>query len=101
MRPEHHHDAAYQRRRTRRVQHRRIPAPPEHRRMHATPLPDVSLRVAGSAAQGAARRRHRVSAPYVAWYGKDRVQTWRTPPEFFAKLHSRFSFTLDGAATEE
>lgn len=42
-----------------------------------------------------------VTQPYVSWYGKGRLQTWRTPPDFFAKQHARFSFTLDGAATEE
>lgn len=35
---------------------------------------------------------------YVAWYGKERRQSWGTPPEFFAPLHAEFGFTLDGAS---
>lgn len=38
------------------------------------------------------------SKKYVDWYAGDRVQTWQTPPEFFAGLNTRFRFTLDGAS---
>lgn len=37
---------------------------------------------------------------YVEWYGKGgRSQVWQTPPDFFDKLHARFNFTMDGAAS--
>lgn len=36
---------------------------------------------------------------YVDHYQGSRKQDRRTPVEFFHKLHERFSFTLDGAAT--
>lgn len=35
---------------------------------------------------------------YTDWYAGERRQTWTTPREFFAELHERFDFTLDGAA---
>lgn len=31
-------------------------------------------------------------------YVGDRRQDWRTPPEFFRRLHEEFQFTLDGAS---
>lgn len=41
------------------------------------------------------------AAPYVSWYEGARVQSWRTPPEFFAHLNERFRFTMDGASDAE
>lgn len=35
---------------------------------------------------------------YVEWYGKERRQNWRTPPEIFEPLDWEFRFTLDGAS---
>lgn len=37
-------------------------------------------------------------AAYVAWYGKERRQNWRTPRAMFDELHAEFAFTLDGAS---
>lgn len=37
---------------------------------------------------------------YVDHYKGERRQTRRTPREFFDKLHAKYKFTLDGAATE-
>lgn len=39
--------------------------------------------------------------PYVTHYQGERKQDRRTPREFFDSLHSRFNFTLDGAASSE
>lgn len=39
--------------------------------------------------------------PYVKHYEGERKQDRPTPREFFDKLHSRFHFTLDGAASPE
>ena len=38
---------------------------------------------------------------YVDHYAGERRQTCRTPRDFFAKLHDKYSFTLDGAALPE
>ena len=38
---------------------------------------------------------------YVDWYGKERNQRYRTPPEIFARWHAEFRFTLDGASEPE
>lgn len=35
---------------------------------------------------------------YVEWYGKGRVQNWRTPRSLFDRLHAEYGFTLDGAS---
>lgn len=35
---------------------------------------------------------------YVSWYRGQRLQVWRTPPDFFHSLHDEYHFTLDGAA---
>lgn len=39
--------------------------------------------------------------PYVDHYQGFRKQNRRTPRDFFEKLHQRFQFTLDGAASPE
>lgn len=39
-------------------------------------------------------------ARYVDHYQGERKQDRRTPKEFFEDLHARYSFTLDGAATQ-
>ena len=38
---------------------------------------------------------------YITWYGGVREQTWRTPPEFFERLHAEYGFTMDGAGSPE
>ena len=38
---------------------------------------------------------------YIDHYKGERLQTWRTPPEFFAKLHAKYAFTVDGAAEDD
>lgn len=42
-----------------------------------------------------------VGTAYVGWYGKGRYQAWQTPPDMFAKLHARYRFNLDGAASPD
>ena len=39
-----------------------------------------------------------MTAAYVDWYGGERRQSWATPPEFFARLHDEYGFTMDGAS---
>lgn len=35
---------------------------------------------------------------YVAWYGKERRQNWRTPRPMFDALDADYGFTMDGAS---
>jgi hypothetical protein len=35
---------------------------------------------------------------YVGWYGSERIQNWRTPPDLFDVFHSEYKFTMDGAS---
>lgn len=38
---------------------------------------------------------------YIDHYKGERLQTWRTPREFFLRLHAKYAFTLDGAADDD
>ena len=37
---------------------------------------------------------------YHDWYAGSRRQSWRTPPDLFARLHAQYHFTLDGASDD-